>query len=134
MGIGEHNIVLFDGVCNFCNGSVNFIIDNDVDDRFRFAALQSDEGKELLTKHDIDPLETDSVILVDENGAHMYSTAALRIAGNLKSPYNLGSIFIYVPAFIRDFFYKLFAKNRYRLFGKTDSCRVPTPEERAKFL
>lgn len=134
MEIGEHQIVLFDGVCNFCNGSVNFIIDHDQDDTFRFAALQSDEGVELLKKFDIDPEETDSVILIDDSGANMYSTAALKISKHLGGIYRFGYIFMIVPAFIRDFFYKLFAKYRYRLFGRTDECRIPTPEERAKFL
>jgi predicted DCC family thiol-disulfide oxidoreductase YuxK len=128
-----NSIVLFDGVCNFCNGSVNFIIRHDRYDRFRFAALQSDIGQELRQKYAI-PDDVDSIILIENDRAYMHSTAALRIDRGLGGIWSLAYVFIIVPAVVRDFFYKLFAKNRYRLFGRKDVCMVPTPEIRERFL
>ncbi len=127
-------IILFDGVCNFCNSSINFVIENDKRNLFKFAPLQSEIGQQLLAEHNIDSVETDSVILIENGKAYTHSTAALRIAKNLGGIWSLGYFFIIMPKFIRDFFYKLFAKNRYRLFGKKDACMMPTPEIRAKFL
>jgi predicted DCC family thiol-disulfide oxidoreductase YuxK len=127
-------IVLFDGVCNFCNGSVNFIIGHDRDGYFRFAQLQSDNGKELLDKFGIDTDETDSIILIEDEKAYTYSTAALRIARKLSGLWSSFYLLRIVPRFIRDFFYKLFAKYRYRLFGKRDVCMMPTPEIKQRFL
>ncbi len=126
-------IVLFDGVCNFCNGAVNFIIRNDPEKRFRFAPLQSEIGQKLRAKFDIGE-EVDSIILVEDDEAFMHSSAALRVARGLGGIWSLGYAFIIVPAFIRDWFYKLFAKYRYKLFGKKDVCMIPTPEVRERFL
>ena len=127
------SILLFDGVCNFCNDSVNFIIRRDADKKFKFAPLQSDLGIEMRKKYGIAD-DVDSVVLIEHDEAFMYSTAALRIAKNLGGVYSLAYVFIIVPAFIRDFFYKTFAKNRYRLFGKKDICMMPTPDVRERFL
>lgn len=127
-------IVLFDGVCNFCNGSVNFIIEHDKANYFKFAPLQSEIGQNLLEKHGIDKNEIDSVILIEDEMSYMYSTAALRIARKLDGIWSSFYIFRFVPSFIRDFAYKLFAKYRYKLFGKQDACMLPTPEIRARFL
>lgn len=127
-------IVLFDGVCNFCNGSVNFMIEHDALGYFKFAPMQSDTGQELLKKFGIDQHETDSIILVENNKAYTYSTAALRIARKLDGTWRWIYIFRFVPRPIRDFFYKLFAKYRYRLFGKKDLCMMPTPDIQARFL
>ncbi len=127
-------IVLFDGVCNFCNSSVNFVIERDSAGYFKFAPLQSDIGVELIEKHGIDPADTDSVILVEDDKAYTHSTGALRIARKLDGIWSWNYAFIVVPRPIRDLFYKLFAKNRYRLFGKQDACMMPTPEIRARFL
>jgi predicted DCC family thiol-disulfide oxidoreductase YuxK len=126
--------VLFDGVCNFCNGSVNFIIERDSAGYFKFAPLQSEIADELSTKHDIDRSETDSIILVEDGKAYTHSTAALRIARKLDGIWKLGYAFVIVPRPIRDAAYKLFAKYRYRLFGRQDACMVPTPGVRARFL
>lgn len=126
-------IVLFDGVCNFCNGSVNFIIRNDPDKRFRFAPLQSDVGQKLRAKFDIGE-DVDSIILVEDEQAFMHSTAALHIARGLGGIWSIGYVFILIPAFIRDWFYKLFAKYRYKLFGKRDVCMMPTADVRGRFL
>jgi predicted DCC family thiol-disulfide oxidoreductase YuxK len=126
-------IVLFDGVCNFCNGSVNFIIRNDPDGRFKFAPLQSEIGQELRAKHGIGE-DVDSIILVEDGQAYTHSAAALRVARGLGGFWSLGYVFVVVPAFIRDWAYKLFAKYRYKLFGKQEFCMMPTPEVRARFL
>ncbi len=127
-------IVLFDGVCNFCNGAVNWVIERDTAGYFKFAALQSEIGQELAAKHGIDRSDTDSIILVDDEEAYTYSTAALRIAKRLDGAWSWLYALIAVPKPIRDFVYKLFAKYRYRLFGKQDACMMPTPEIRARFL
>ena len=125
-------IILFDGVCNFCDGSVNFIIKKDTKNYFKFTPLQSDAGKKFVATFDLHDL--DSVILVEDDKAYTHSTAALRIAKRLGGILSVTYALIIIPKFIRDFFYKLFAKNRYRLFGKKDECMIPTPEIRAKFL
>lgn len=127
------SILLFDGVCNFCNDSVNFIIRRDPDKKFRFAPLQSEFGIEMRKKYEIAD-DVDSVVLIENENAYMHSTAALRIAKNLGGIYSLAYVFIIVPSFIRDTFYKLFAKYRYRLFGQKDICMMPTPDVRERFL
>ncbi|NNE99912.1 MAG: DUF393 domain-containing protein [Pyrinomonadaceae bacterium] len=134
MGAENYTIVLFDGVCNFCNSSVNYIIERDLNDRFKFAPLQSEAAAPLIAKHGIDREETDSLILIENETAYVYSTASLRIAKKLGGINSLAYGFVIVPKFIRDFFYKLFAKYRYKLFGKKEVCMVPTPEVREKFL
>lgn len=130
----ENAIVLFDGVCNFCNNSVNFIIERDSDNYFKFAPLQTEVAGELAKKYGIDKENTDSIILIDDGQAHTHSTAALKIARRLDGFWSVFYAFIIVPKFIRDFFYKLFAKYRYKLFGKKDVCMMPTPEIRERFL
>ena len=125
-------IVLFDGVCNFCNGSVNFIIEHDKRGYFRFAPLQSEIGKEYIEKFGLS--ELDSVILVEDEKVYTHSTAALKIARQLDGPWSWFYALIIIPRPVRDFFYKLFAKYRYRLFGKQDACMLPTPEIRSRFL
>ena len=127
-------IVLFDGVCNFCNGSVNFMIGHDTAGYFKFAPLQSETGRALLGKFGIDTTETDSIILVEDDKAYTHSTAALRIARKLDGLWGWFYIFRFVPRPIRDLFYRLFAKYRYRLFGKKDVCMMPTPELQERFL
>ena len=126
--------VLFDGVCNFCNSSVNFIIARDPEARFRFAPLQSSLAEKLLDEKGVDRESTDSVMLVENGKVYMYSTAALKIARNLSGLWPALYVFIVVPRPIRDYFYKLFAKNRYRMFGKKDQCMIPTPEIRERFI
>ena len=127
------SIVLFDGVCNFCNDTVNFIIRHDRAKRFKFAPLQSDIGQELRSKYGIAE-DVDSIVLIDGDQAFTHSTAGLRIAKGLGDAISIAYVFILVPVAIRDFFYKLFAKNRYKLFGKKDVCMIPTPEVRERFL
>ena len=127
------SIVLFDGVCNFCNGAVNFIIRNDRAGRFKFAPLQSEIGERLRRDHDIPP-DTDSLVLVEDGRAYTHSAGALRIAKGLGGIWQLAYVFIILPKPIRDWFYNTFAKNRYNWFGKRDVCMVPTPEMRERFL
>ncbi len=127
------SIVLFDGVCNFCNGAVNFIINHDPNKKFRFAPLQSEIGHELQQKHGIGD-DIDSIVLVEDDKAYTHSTAGLQVARTMGGIWSLAYIFIIVPAPIRDFFYKLFARNRYRLFGRQDACVLPTPDVRERFL
>lgn len=131
---GENAIVLFDGVCNFCNGSVNFIIDRDPSGYFKFAPLQSEIGEQLLKEYGIDKTKTDSVVLIEKGKAYTHSTAALRVARKLKGAWKGFYGFTIVPKVIRDFAYKLFARNRYRIFGKQEACMIPTPDVRARFL
>jgi predicted DCC family thiol-disulfide oxidoreductase YuxK len=127
------SIVLFDGVCNFCSDSVNFIIDHDRADRFKFAPLQSDIGRELRAKYEVD--ETiDSIVVIEDGRAFTHSSAALRIAKGLGGLWSILYALVVVPRPVRDYFYRLFAKYRYRLFGKKDACMIPTPEVRARFL
>lgn len=126
-------IVLFDGVCNFCNGTVNFIIARDRGGYFRFAPLQSEIGERMRSQYEIDE-SVDSIVLIEDEIAYTYSDAALRIARSIGGAWAILYVFIIVPKPIRDLFYRLFARNRYRLFGKKDVCMVPTPEIRARFL
>jgi len=127
-------IILFDGVCNFCNGSVNFIIEHDPQKYFKFAPLQSEVGEKLLKEHGVDKIETDSVVLIEDEKVYTHTTAALRIARRLSGYWSWFYGFIVVPSVIRDIFYKIFAKYRYQMFGKQDACMLPTPEMRERFL
>lgn len=127
-------IILFDGVCNLCNGAVTFIIKRDKHDRFRYAALQSEVGRTLTDKHGIDTSKTDSIILIEDDRCYTKSSAALRIARHLSGGYPLLYGFMILPKFIRDPLYDVIARNRYQWFGKRESCMVPTPELKAKFL
>ena len=137
--------MLFDGVCNFCDASVNFVIEHDPEGYFKFAPLQSEAGMKLAAEHGFESkvantettdgsIPIDSVILVEDGKAYTHSTAALRIARRLKGIWSWAYGFIIVPAPIRDFFYRLFAKYRYRFFGRKDECMLPSPEVRARFL
>ena len=138
-------VVLFDGVCNFCDASVNFVIDHDPDGYFKFAPLQSEAGRKLAAEYGLESrvagnettdgsIPIDSVILVEDGKAYTHSTAALRIAKRLRGLWSWTYGFMIVPAAVRDFFYRLFAKYRYRFFGKKDECMLPSPEVRARFL
>lgn len=129
-------IILFDGVCNLCNNSINFIIKRDKKDIFRFASLQSEIGQQLALERGIDVEEAmDSMILIEPGVAYYQrSTAALEIARDLGGGFSLISNFSFVPEPFRDGIYNIIARNRYRWFGKQDSCMIPTPELKAKFL
>jgi len=128
-------IILFDGVCNLCNNSVQFVIKRDKNDVFRYAALQSDVGQQLLKQRHIDTIAVDSIILIEPGVAYYTkSDAALEIAQHLGGLWKLSAIFSWIPATLRNRIYDFVAKNRYKWFGKQESCMIPTPELRAKFL
>lgn len=133
--LSDKNLVLFDGVCNLCNSSVQLIIKRDKKDIFRFASLQSDLGKSLTNNTEPQTESSlKSIVLIESDGRrYTKSTAALRIARHL-SGYSWLSVFLILPKFIRDFFYDVIARNRYRWFGKKDECMIPTPELQSKFL
>lgn len=131
--IGD-SIILFDGVCNLCNSSVQFVIKHDTQQKFKFASLQSDVAKSILHDLAADTNSFNSVILVEEGKVHYRSTAALRIAKQLSFPYNLLYAFIIIPPFIRNAVYDYIAKNRYKWFGKQEECWVPTPELADRFI
>ena len=125
--------ILFDGVCNFCNSAVNFIIKHDHEKIFRFAPLQSEFGEQMRAKFEIGD-DVDSIVLIEDDKAYLHSTAGLRVAKRLGGIWSLGYAFIIIPRPIRDWFYRLFAKYRYKLFGKKDVCMMPTPDVRERFL
>lgn len=133
---GEHPVILFDGVCNLCNGAVQFVIERDPKGRFRFASLQSDAGGELLRTHGLKVPEGDpeSIVLIEGGKAYECSSAALKIARGLSGGWWLLYAFMIVPSFIRDLVYRWIAANRYRWFGKSEECWVPTAELRTRFL
>lgn len=126
-------IILFDGECNFCDQSVQFIIKRDPNEHFKFASLQSDIGKKLMNKYNA-PSDIDSFVLIECNNCYFKSSAALRVCKNLKGAWKLSYFLLVVPKPLRDFFYGIIAKNRYKWFGKTESCKLPSPEERKRFL
>jgi predicted DCC family thiol-disulfide oxidoreductase YuxK len=130
----NHHVILFDGVCNFCNYWVNFIIDRDKDDIFRFAALQSEAGQKLLNKFNLKTDDFDTFILIKGETYFTKSTAALKIARKLNYPVKVLYYFIFIPKFLRDLLYSLIAINRYKFFGKRDICRIPSENEKEKFL
>ena len=125
-------IVLFDGVCSVCDFAVHFIIDRDRGGRFQFAALQSEAGTALLARVGLSGLST--MVLIEGDQAYTQSTAALRIARHLDGAWPALYVGIIVPKRLRDVAYRLFAAARYRLFGQLSACRVPSPQERGRFL
>lgn len=127
-------VILFDGVCNLCNSSVQFIIRHDKKALFRFAALQSEAGKALQLKFGLDPAVINTIVLVQNDRVYTRSEAVLRVARQLGGMLPLAYVFIIVPAFIRDAVYRFVGNNRYRWFGKKESCMLPTPALKARFL
>jgi len=127
-------VILFDGLCNLCNEAVQFTIERDKQNLFRFASLQSDYAAEKIASFYIVPQNLESFILLEDDKVYLRSTAALRVAKKLSGLWPLLYGFIIVPRFIRDAVYNYIAKNRYKWFGKQESCWVPTPELKKKFL
>jgi predicted DCC family thiol-disulfide oxidoreductase YuxK len=128
----DNAIVLFDGVCNFCNSSINFIIKRDRKGYFKFAPLQSEIAQKLVG--DKTKSMPESVILIESGHTYDRSSAALRIAKKLDGFWPVLYIFTIVPKPIRDAIYNLIGRNRYKWFGKTEACMIPTPEVRSRFL
>lgn len=132
-----HPVILFDGVCNLCSASVQWIIERDPGATFRFASLQSEAGMAILATRGVTldaTADPDSVLLVDHHGVHQHSDAALRIARGLGRPWSFAWSLRFVPRFVRDGLYRFVARNRYRWFGRKDACWLPTPDLRARFL
>jgi predicted DCC family thiol-disulfide oxidoreductase YuxK len=128
------SIVLFDGVCNLCNGSVVFVIARDPERRFAFAALQTDAARALLRQASApDPLP-DTIVLIENGRVYTKSTAALRIARGLRFPWPMASAFLAVPRPVRDWIYDAVARSRYRWFGRRDVCMVPTADVQRRFI
>lgn len=127
-------IILFDGVCNFCNDIINFIIQHDSHSYFHFASLQSPIGQALLQQYNLDTDRFDTFILIENDQVYERSTAALKVARHLSGWMSKLHALIIVPKPLRDMGYSIVAKNRYRLFGKNDACMVPTPDVRSRFL
>jgi predicted DCC family thiol-disulfide oxidoreductase YuxK len=130
----QKSTILFDGVCNLCNGFVNFIIVRDKANKFRFGSLQSPAVVDLLRQHNFSSDDLSTVVLLEGNKLYYQSTAVLKILKQLGGAWVLLYGFIIIPKPVRDFFYNLIAKNRYKLFGRQDACMVPTPELKAKFV
>ncbi len=126
--------ILFDGVCNLCNGSVRFIIHRDAQQRFRFASLQSDAGLRLLHQYGLTNKNIDSIVLITNSAAHIKSDAVLHIADRLPFPWPLLKMFRFFPLSFRDAVYDFIAQNRYRWFGKKETCMMPAPDTRNRFL
>jgi predicted DCC family thiol-disulfide oxidoreductase YuxK len=127
-------ILLFDGVCNLCNGAVQFVINRDERQKFRFASLQSEAGQDLLRHFGLSTQRFDSFVLIEGERFHTESTAALRVAKQMGGGWPLLYAFIIVPAPIRNAVYRFVARNRYRWFGRKESCAIPTPGLEARFL
>lgn len=125
---------MFDGVCNFCNSAVNFILKHDKEGLFLFAPLQSDKGRELLMKHNRGDEELNSLVLIDDDDLHEGIDAVIGIAKHLKGYRFAYHTLRFIPRRIGAWLYSFIAKNRYKWFGKRDVCRVPTKEEQDRFL
>ena len=128
-------IILFDGVCNLCNSSVQFVIKRDKKDMFRYTALQSEVGQQMIKERGIDTSQVDSIILIEPGVAYYTkSDAALEIGQSFGGGWKLLAIFTWLPKPFRAAMYDFVARNRYKWFGKQESCMIPTPELKAKFL
>lgn len=127
-------ILMFDGYCNLCNSSVQFVLKHEKGNQLFFTSLQSPAGQELLNHFNIDPAQTDSFVLIENNKAYVKSAAALRATKYLKGFYPILFSFIIVPPFIRNFVYDYIARNRYKWYGKSDSCMMPDENLSKRFL
>ena len=132
--VSSSPIILFDGICNLCNRSVQFIIKHDKEKVYRFAAFQSKAGQKLLQQYNLPLKQYSSFLLIENNKAYSQSTAALKVAKNLSGPVKLAVVFNIVQSGIRNIVYNFVARNRYQWFGKKRSCMVPTQDLKARFL
>jgi len=127
-------IVFFDGNCNLCNGAVRFLLDRDGYGAFRFASLQSSYAEDFFATHGWDAREIDSIIVFDDGEFFIYADAVVRISEKLPGVWRVGTWLRFLPKATRHALYRLVARHRYQLFGRRQSCRIPTPEEAARFL
>ena len=132
--IAAHPLILFDGVCNLCNGAVQYVIKHDKKKRFRFGSLQGETGQKILAHYNLPSDNYNSFLLIENGKCYSRSTAALRVLKHLGYPLKLGYALIIIPSFIRDFVYGVIARNRYKWFGKQDSCWMPTPDLKSRFV
>jgi predicted DCC family thiol-disulfide oxidoreductase YuxK len=130
----SRGIILFDGVCNLCNGAVNFVIKRDKKSVFKFAAIQSEEAKNLMMEGDFQSEDLKTFILLLNERFYTKSTAALKVCRYLSGLWPMLYWFMIIPKFIRDFIYNIISRNRYKWFGRKESCMIPTPEFQSKFL
>jgi len=131
--MSKKQLILFDGVCNFCGSAVNFIIKRDPNFTFVFASIQSELGKVMVKKYGLQ-CKPDTFALVRDGQCYIMSDAALEVATQMSGGWPLLQVFKLVPKRVRDFVYVYFGRNRYRWFGKRDFCAVPTPDIRARFI
>lgn len=132
--MNENAIILFDGVCNFCNTAINFVLKQDKKGIFRFAPLQSETGQSLLNRYNLSTKEFDSFVLIDNGKVYKKSAASLQVMNKLPWYWKEVQLFRIIPTVFRDAIYDFIAKNRYKWFGKKDQCMIPTPEMRNRFL
>ncbi len=132
--MNNKSIVLFDGYCNLCNASVRFIIKRDKKQQYVFSSLQSDAAQKVLLQYEYNIFNTDSIILIENEKVYDKSTAALRIAKNLKPFWNYAYYLIYIPKYMRDWVYDLIAKNRYQWFGEKEDCTINFSSNKNRFL
>ena len=130
----DQRIILFDGICNLCNNAVKFVLRRDRNSVFKFASLQSDVAKKLLRNTEVPDIDSGTFVLIENGAIYTRSTAALKVCKHLSGLWPLITVFWIVPRFIRDWVYNLISKNRYKWFGKRDTCMIPTPEVENKFL
>ena len=131
-----HNktILLFDGYCNLCHSSVLFVLKHEKNQEIYFTSLQSDVGISILNYYSIDPTKIDSIVLIEKNKAFIKSSAALRVLSYLNGIYPFGRGLLIIPAFMRNFMYDFVARNRYKWYGKRDSCLIPDKNLSKRFL
>jgi len=129
----QQSVIFFDGVCNLCNSSVQFVIEHDQKNQFKFTTLQGDYAKKMLPKFDTDPEKLNTILLLEDGRLYTKSSAALRVARKLNGLIPFLYAFIIVPRFMRDWVYDKIAKNRYKWWGKQKICWIPTPELKSKF-
>ena len=134
MNVANHPVILFDGVCNFCNGAINFVLKQDKKGIFRFAPLQSEAGQKLLQQFNLSIKDFDSFVLIDQGKVYKKSAASLRVMNQLPWYWKEVQIFRIIPRIFRDAIYDFIANNRYKWFGKKDQCMVPGPGMRNRFL
>jgi len=130
----QTQIILFDGVCNLCNSMVQFTIKRDPNEKFKFASLQSESGQALLQKFGLSTRDFHSFVFISGDKYFLRSSAALHVLKELGGIWKVMYIFILIPRPLRDLFYRIIAGNRYSLFGKSDTCMIPTPELQQRFL
>lgn len=130
----EPYIIIFDGVCNLCNGAVNFILKRDPHKKFMFVALQSDLGRGLAAEHGVDTSTFDTLLLIKNKTCHIRSDAVMEITKDLSGFWCVLNIARFIPCKFRDYFYRILARNRYHLFGKRTSCMIPSPALKERFL